>query len=185
MWMTTLKKIRAHSPPNWDNLLQRLGKTEGDDQPLPIIKILDSCGFNDAIWCLRAVDDHYTEIRRYVLWCVCRVEIFMKDPRSTHALHVSERYINGLDTVENLIYARGHALAAAKAADALDDSDYAAADAAWAAVDAARAASGCVDAVVSATARAADAARAYDTDERAAWETERRAQETKLREVAK
>ena len=187
MWMTTLNKIRSHSPPAdiWDRLLNHLGKTTGDDQPLPIIKIIDRCGFDDALWCLRAVDDHCTEIRLYAVWCARRTKNRMKDHRSATVIHVAERFLNGLATHEELIFSCQQATAAAKAADAEDNEDYASADASWAALNAARAALGCVDAVVSATARAADAARANDADERAAWAAERHAQEEKLREVAK
>lgn len=47
---TTLNKIRAHSPCvlGWSKLLDNLGKTQADDEPLAITTILDSNGLDDA-----------------------------------------------------------------------------------------------------------------------------------------
>lgn len=53
--ITTLAEIRAERPcePGWEKLLKHLGKTQADDEPLPLLTILDSNGFSDAVWCLR------------------------------------------------------------------------------------------------------------------------------------
>ena len=53
--ITTLKEIRAEGPckPGWENLLDHLGKTKADDEPLPLLTVLDSNGLDDALWCLR------------------------------------------------------------------------------------------------------------------------------------
>ena len=118
MWMTTLEQIRSHSPceTGWKRLLKHLGKTKADDEPLPIIEILDSNGLDDALWCLRAVDGHDQEIRLYAVWCARQVEHLMTDPRSLNALDVAERYAHGAATPDELAaagYAAGAAWAAA------------------------------------------------------------------------
>ena len=120
MWMTTLKKIRSHSPceDGWEKLLKHLGKTKADDDPLSIIEILSSNGLSDALWCLRAVDGHDREIRRYAFWCVRQVQNLMTDQRSIDALDVAERYANGLATAGELSAARAAASRASWAARA-------------------------------------------------------------------
>jgi len=161
MWMTTLNKIRSHSPckDGWEKLLKHLGKTKSDDEPLSIIEILDSNGLDDALWCLQAVDGHDPEIRLLAVWYARQVQLLMNDPRSIEALYVAERYANGLATYRELAAAGDAARAAAGAAA------WASGAAAWAA---ARAAAG-------------DAAWAAGA---AAWAAAWAAQEEKLREVA-
>jgi len=97
---TTLNKIRAHSPCSngWRKLLAHLGKTQADDEPLSIVTVLDSNGFDDALWCLRAVEGHDREIRLYAVWCGRQVQHLMADPRSIAALDVAERFANGKAT---------------------------------------------------------------------------------------
>jgi hypothetical protein len=136
--MTTMNAIRAHSPcaDGWQKLLRHLGKTQADDEPLPITTILDSNGLDDALWCLRAVTGHDREIRLYAIWCARRVQYLMADPRSLAALDVAERYANGAAT-DNELDAAG-AAARAAAWDAAGAAAGAAAraaarDAAWAA----------------------------------------------------
>ena len=132
---TTLNKIRDHSPcvEGWSKLLSFLGKTKADNEPLPILTILGSNGLDDALWCLRAVDDHDREIRLFAVWCARQVQHLMTDQRSIDALDVSERFANGQATSGELVAARAAARAAAT-------SDAATSDAAWAAWNAARAA---------------------------------------------
>ena len=125
---TTLNKIRAHSPcaNGWKKLLTNLGKTEADDEPLPLTTILESNGFDDALWCLRAVDGHEREMRLFAVECARGVQHLMTDKRSLDALDVATRFANNLATQAELDAARA-----------------AARDAAWAAAwDAARAAAG-------------------------------------------
>ena len=95
--ITTLNKIRAHDPcaNGWRKLLAHLGKTGADDEPLPILTILDSNGLEDALWCLRAVGGHDREIRLYAVWCARQVQYLMTDQRSLSALDVAERFANG------------------------------------------------------------------------------------------
>jgi hypothetical protein len=71
---TTLNKIRVHDPwiMDWSRLLDKLNKTEGDDEELSMLKILDITHPLDIrlpLWCLRAVDGYDDEIRAFTLWC--------------------------------------------------------------------------------------------------------------------
>jgi len=158
MICTTLNKIRAHSPceEGWEKLLKHLGKTKADNEPLPLLTILESNGMDDTLWCLRSVPEHDKEWRLYAIWCARQVQHLMTDPRSLAALDVTEAFADGQATAEELDAARDAAWAAA--GDAAGAAAWAAAgDAAWAA---ARAAAGA-----------------------AAWAAARAAQEAKLREI--
>jgi len=139
MIYTTLNKIREHSPceSGWEKLLKHLGKTESDDEPLPLLTILDSNGLNDTLWCLRTVPEHDKERRLFAVWCARKVQHLMTDQRSINALDVAERYANGKATEEELAAARDAAEdAASAAAYAAWDVAYAAARAAaWAAAE--------------------------------------------------
>jgi len=125
---TTLNKIRSHSPceNGWKKLLKHLGKAAPDDEPLPLLTILNSNGLEDAVWCFRAIEGFDREIRLFAVFCARRVQHLMTDQRSLTALDVAERFANGLATEEELAVARGAAAAAAWAAGAA-----AAAGAAW------------------------------------------------------
>ena len=166
---TTLNAIRAHDPcaDGWRKLLRHLGKSEADDEQLPIVTILELNGLDDALWCLRAVDGHDREIRLYVVWCARRVQHLMGDSRSIAALDTAERYAHGEATKAELDAARDAAGAAAGSAWA----------AAWAAT---RAAAG--DAAWEAARDAAEAA-AGAAARVAAWDAARKAQADKLREI--
>ena len=183
---TTLNKIRAFKPceDGWKKLLKHLSKTKADDEQLSIITILDSNGMNDALWCLRAVEGHDREIRRYAVWCARQVQHLMTDPMSIAALDVAERYACGHATEDDLRKARDAAEAAVFAAWAAGDAAWAAAWAAAraAAEDAERASAR--DAAEGAVWASAGAARAAEDAVRdAAWAAARDAQEKKLREV--
>ena len=166
--ITTLNKIRAHDPcaNGWRKLLAHLGKTQADDDPLPILTILDSNGLDDALWCLRAVDGHDREIRLYALWCARQVQHLMKDPRSVTALDVVERRANGDARL-------GELKAAWDAARAAAGVTWTVAGLTWAAASAAGAAER------SAPIAAWSAASAARSAESAAWS----AQSTRLREI--
>jgi hypothetical protein len=146
---TTLNRIRKHAPcaSGWETLLRSLDKTKPDDEPLPLTDILDSNGFDDAVWCLRSVRGHDKEIRLFNVEIAREVQHLMKDPRSVEALDVAERYAHGNATKEELenAYAAAYAAsaaasAAARTADAADDAAAAYAAAYAAAHSAARAA---------------------------------------------
>jgi hypothetical protein len=135
MIYTTLNKIREHKPcaDGWKKLLDHLGKTQADDEPLPLLTILESNGLNDALWCLKACDGIEKESRLFAVACARRVQHLMKDPRSLDALDVAERHAHGNATNQELGAAWAAAVAAREAAG------YAAMDswAAWAAANAA------------------------------------------------
>jgi len=161
---TTLKRIRAHSPctDGWKKLLQNLGKTEADDEPLPLTIILESNGLDDALWCLRTVDGHDREIRLFAVECARSVQHLMTDKRSINALYVAERFANGKATQVELDAAWAAARTAAGDA-AGDAARTAAGDAAW---DAAWAAAW---AAARTAARAAASVAAGDAARDAAW----------------
>ena len=72
--ITTLNEIRAHAPckEGWEKLLAHLGKTKSDDEPLPLLTVLESNGLDDALWCLRAASlDRLS--RHYQAWCAEQV----------------------------------------------------------------------------------------------------------------
>ena len=129
---TTLNKIRACSPcaSGWTKLLKNLGKTHADDEPLAITTILDSNGIDDALWCLRAVDGHQSEMRLYAVDCARSVQHLMTDARSLAAIDVAERHAHGLAT--NAELDAGRAAGRAAAWDAASDAAWVAAwVAAW------------------------------------------------------
>jgi hypothetical protein len=139
---TTLNAIRAHQPcsDGWKKLLQHLGKTEADDEPLSIKTILNSNGLDDALWCLRAVDGYDKEMRLLAVAYARQVQHLMTDPRSIAALDVVERHAHGQASDDELAAAAAAAGAAARDAawDAAWAARAAAGDAAWDAWDAAK-----------------------------------------------
>lgn len=70
---TTLNEIRAFNPSKsaWSRLLSHLGKTAADDEPLPLVTVLDSHGLEGTIWCLRVCPDIAAEFAR---WCADRTD---------------------------------------------------------------------------------------------------------------
>jgi hypothetical protein len=100
MICTTLNKIREHGPcfNGWQKLLKHLGKTEADDEPLPLLTVLDSNGLDDAIWCLRAMPEHDVLWRHYAVDCAERFAHLLTDERSREALRVARRYAMGQAT---------------------------------------------------------------------------------------
>jgi hypothetical protein len=168
MIYTTLNKIRACEPcsDGWEKLLKNLGKTKADDEPLSMLEILNSNGFDDAVWCLRACEGVDKEARLFSVACARRVQHLMTD-QSINALDVAERYAHGQATE--------HELAAARAA-AWDDAAWGAA--AWGAAARAAARAAVWDAW--AAARAARAARAAGD---AAWDAECKWQEQEFKRV--
>jgi hypothetical protein len=134
---TTLKKIKANDPcePGWDKLLAALGKTEADDEPIELSFILQSNGFNDTLWVLRAVDGYEKEMRLFAVFCARQVQHLMTDKRSINAIDIAERFAHGEAMELDLVAARDAARAAWAASDAARAAAYAAE---WAASDAAR-----------------------------------------------
>jgi hypothetical protein len=132
MITTTLKKIAEHGPcwEGWRKLLEGLAKTRADDELLPLVRILEISGVEDALWALRASDATPAQMRMLAVRFARRVQHLMTDARSVAALDVAEIHARGEATDEELVEARAAADAARAAAGA----------AAGAAADAARAA---------------------------------------------
>jgi hypothetical protein len=149
---TTLNRIRSSLfwTDGWKKLLHSLDKTKSDDEPLPLVAILDSNGIDDALLCLSVVEGHDKEIRLFAVECVREVQHLMKDSRSLDALDVAERYAHGDATDEELRLAQ----------DAAHDAYYASA-ACTAYYAAARVAAPAADVAWQAYYAASDAAHAY------------------------
>lgn len=182
MICTTLNAIRKHDPcaDGWAKLLAHLGKTGPDDEPLPLVTILDSNGFDDALWALRAVTGEEACIRRFAVWCARQVQHLMTDDRSIQALDVAERYADGLATDDELLTAGVAAWDAAGAATRTAARDAARTATSTARVDAAGAAEG-----AAAWAAAGNAAgnASWTAAWAAAWDAMRERQATRFREV--
>ena len=105
---TTLNQIRSHRPcsDGWETLLKHLGKTQPDDEPLSFATILESNGFDDALWCLRTVAGYDREIRLYAVWCARQVEHLDPSGVAKNINDVSERYANGEAMEAELVAAR-------------------------------------------------------------------------------
>jgi hypothetical protein len=72
---TTLAAIRAQSPceNGWRTLLAQLGKTAADDEPLPLLTVLNSNGLNDALWVLSCAMPDDRLARHFQAWCAEQV----------------------------------------------------------------------------------------------------------------
>lgn len=100
---TTLNKIKSHSPceDGWKKLLNYLGKTEADDEPLELRTILESNGLDDTLWVLRAVDGKDKEIRLFAADCAELVlpiyeKQYPNDDRPRKAIQAARDYANGV-----------------------------------------------------------------------------------------
>ena len=131
MITTTLRQIRQHNPcsEGWRTLLTFLGKTGADDDPLPLVTILQSNGLDDTLWCLRTITGHDKEITRFALSCAQEVKHLMTDQRSLDALDAVERHLESPLSREEL----DRVLAAAWEAEVAEAAAWAAWAAAWAA----------------------------------------------------
>ena len=159
----TLAGIRKHGPceGGWRKLLAHLGKTRADDDPLTIVTVYASNGFDDALWCLRAMPDDRLS-RHFQAWCAEQVLPIFEAERPDDA-----RVRYQIAMLRNDVATREERAAARAAASA----------AAWAAArDAARAA-----AWAAAWAAARDAAMDAAWD--AAWDAARDAQERQFRRM--
>ena len=153
---TTLNAIRAASPchEGWTKLLKHLGKTSADDEPLPLLTVLDSNGLDDALWVLDNTKCDPRLARHFGAWCAEQVlplfeTAYPNDMRPRNAIAVAR---SDDATEEDRAAARAAAGDAARAAgdaaraaaraagDAARDAAWGAAWAAGAAGDAARAA---------------------------------------------
>ena len=126
MITTTLKRIKAHSPceDGWKKLLNHLGKTKADDEPLSFAVILKSNGVEDALWCCRCEPQYAKEWRLFAVWCVRQQAHLLTDQRSKDALDVAERHAHGKATDEELDAARAAGDAARDAAGAAQAKEF-------------------------------------------------------------
>jgi len=185
-YTTTLNDIRAASPckDGWEKLLSHLGKTKADDEPLPLLTILDSNGLDDALWVLSNAmqPEHDRLSRHFQAWCTEPVLHLFEEKRAgdTRVRAQIAMLRNDAATPDERAAARSAASAAA-----LD----AASAAAWAAaLDAARSAAWAAaqdDASDAAWAAASAAAWAVAQDDAwaAARDAARSAQEQQLRKM--
>ena len=104
MICTTLNRIREHDPcvEGWKKILQHLGKTEADDEPLPFSVIVESNGMENALWACRTVPEHDREWRLFAVWCARQVQHLITDQRSHDAINVAERFALGAATENEL-----------------------------------------------------------------------------------
>jgi hypothetical protein len=114
MITTTLKRIRKHHPckVGWETILEGLGKTKADAEPLPFARIVEINGFHDALWCCRVEPQYAREWRLFAVWCARQVQHLMPDPRSVAAIDVAEFYARGEATRKEMDAALIHARAA-------------------------------------------------------------------------
>ena len=169
---TTLNRIRAANPcrEGWAKLLSSLGKTKADDAPLDLLAILDSNGFDDALWVLSYALPDDRLARHFQAWCAEQVlHIFERecpeDPRVRNQIEALK---------DDTLSAAARVAAWAAAWDAARDADAGGAAARASAWASAR------DADAGAAAGAAAWAAARDAD---AGDAARAAQERQLRKM--
>jgi hypothetical protein len=120
MICTTLNAIHESYLPTattWRHkLLSRLGKTEADNEPLSLLTLLDICGLDETLWCLRTIPEHDALWRHYAVDCAERVAHLLVDDRSRNALWVARRYALGQATDKELEEAEKNARAVSRTA---------------------------------------------------------------------
>jgi hypothetical protein len=140
--VTTLNEIRARAlcRDGWEKLLAHLGKTRADDEPLHLLTILESTGFDHAVWCLRAASLDQLS-RHFQAWCADQVlHLFeAKHPNDARVRDQIAMLRNDDASLEDRAAARAAAWNAAGDA-AWSAAGVAALDAAWTAAGAAAAA---------------------------------------------
>ena len=184
MITTTLRQIRQHNPcrEGWRTLLSALGKTEVDDEPLPLTTILQSNGLDDALWCLQTLTGHDEEIIRFALACVHEVSHLMTDQRSLNVLDALERHFESplsKQEIDRVLAEARAAEAAVRAAEAVWAAE-AAAEVVWAARAVAWAARAAVWAARAAAEAAEAAAEAAEAAEEGAARAEARARQVQF-----
>ena len=114
----TLNKIRACDPceNGWKILLTSKGVSADYDAEFPLTDVIESNGFDDALWCLRCLPEYNRLWRKYAVWCARQVEHLMVDQRSKDALDVADQHADGMATDAELAAASDAASAAAWAA---------------------------------------------------------------------
>jgi hypothetical protein len=163
MLTTTLSEIRKHRPceSGWKTLTEALGAEWGDKEPIPLVRIIETNGINDAVWALEACGPEAERdriARLYACRCVREIWHLLEDDRSRNAVEVAERFAEGKATQEALYAASSVASEAASEAESSVASE-AASEAARAARAAARAAASSAAWTAASASEAARAAR--------------------------
>jgi hypothetical protein len=170
---TNLVTLRLHNAceSRYTHLVGALGPEWGDEDKIPLVRILDTNGIDDAIWSLRA--NLHPEAAKYSRLYACdsaeRVAHLNLDPRVQAAIDTGRRYAHGEATDAEL----------SAAAEAARTAGYATTRAAARAARAAAEAAGY--AATRAYLAAADSVRAATT--RAAARAEREWQSKHFREM--
>ena len=117
---TTLNRIRAAQPctEGWQKLLNTLGKTKADDEPLDLLTILNSNGLDDALWVLSYAMPDDRLARHFQAWCAEQIlHIFEAERPNDNRVRLQiEMLRNDSATQEERAAARAAAWAAAEAA---------------------------------------------------------------------
>ena len=140
MLHTTFRRAKwaGACPEGYEKMAKALGgdKRYGMDTPIPLDKILEVCGFDDALWALQIVIEPVEkEIKLACDYASHALPIWEErypdDPRPRQAIEMTRKYINGQATLAEVEAAR------AAAGDAAGDTvrDAWAARAAWAAAE--------------------------------------------------
>ncbi len=111
MLTTTLNEIKANQPcvDGWKKLLEHLGKSKADSEPLGFDVILKSNGLNDALWALRTLENE--QLKQAKLFICDIAEIALKyvpkgENRPSEAIAMSRKFIKGGCSLEELRKAR-------------------------------------------------------------------------------
>lgn len=112
---TTLNDIynRRQYGAIWQNLLQHLDKTTLDDEPLPLLAILELNGLHDAVWSLRCIEGRDKEIRLFACDCACIIlprfeNVYPDNMRPRRAIETASLYAVGLADCNELNEARAN-----------------------------------------------------------------------------
>jgi hypothetical protein len=100
--ITTLNAIRRAGPceDGWTKLLRHLGKTKADDEPLPLLTVLESNGLDDALWCLRVPSLNRLS-RHFQAWCAeCALHHFDSERTDDHRVRAQINMLRN-DTASN------------------------------------------------------------------------------------
>lgn len=127
MITTTLNKILAHNPchSGWNKLTGQgfdRSKWVGNDEPLPLVDILQSNGLEDALWTLRTLEGEELKLAKLMVCDIAeRVLRFVPkgEDRPANAINMARLYINGECTKEQLKKAQVDTYASDSRADAV------------------------------------------------------------------
>jgi hypothetical protein len=75
--------------------LALLGKTEPDDDPIPLVDVLDRMGISAALWCTHTLPEHDCEWRLFAVWCARQNLDLLVYEAHREALEVVEAYALG------------------------------------------------------------------------------------------